>query len=51
MSNFSDLISQAKNMQEKMKKMQDTLKKIEVEGVSGGNAVKVIIKAEKVQVD
>ena len=46
MSNFSDLISQAKNMQEKMKKMQDTLKKIEVEGVSGGNAVKVIINGD-----
>ncbi len=46
MTNFSDLISQAKNMQEKMKKVQDTLKKIEVEGVSGGNAVKVIINGD-----
>ena len=37
MPDFNDLISQAKKMQEKMKETQDMLKKIEVEGISGGN--------------
>ena len=46
MSDFSDLISQAKKMQEKMKETQETLKKIEVEGISGGDAVKVIMNGE-----
>ena len=43
MENFMDLIAQAKKMQEKMKETQEALKKIEVEGVSGGNLVKVIL--------
>jgi len=43
MTDFADLITQAKKMQEKMKETQDALKKIEVEGISGGNAVKVIM--------
>ena len=46
MTDFSDLISQAKKMQEKMKETQENLKKIEVEGVSGGNAIKVIMNGE-----
>ena len=46
MPDFSDLISQAKKMQEKMKETQETLKKIEVEGISGGNAVKVIMNGD-----
>ena len=46
MADFTDLISQAKKMQEKMKETQDTLKKIEVEGVSGGNIVKVIMNGD-----
>ena len=46
MPDFTDLISQAKKMQEKMKETQTALKKIEVEGVSGGNAVKVIMNGE-----
>ena len=41
-----DLISQAKKMQEKMKETQEALKKIEVEGVSGGNAVKIIMNGD-----
>ena len=41
MSNFSDMLSKAKAMQEKMKQAQDKIKKIEVEGASGGNLVKV----------
>ena len=41
MTNFSDMLSKAKAMQEKMKEAQDQIKKIEVEGVSGGNLVKL----------
>ena len=33
MPDFSDLISQAKKMQEKMKETQEALKKIEAEGI------------------
>ena len=43
MNDFSDLLSQAKKMQDKMKETQETLKKIEVEVISGGNAFKVTI--------
>ena len=43
MADFTDLISQAKKMQEKMKETQEVLKKIEVEGISGADAVKVIM--------
>ena len=46
MTDFSDLISQAKKMQDKMKQTQEALKKIEVEGLSGGNAVKVIMNGD-----
>ena len=46
MPDFTDLISQAKKMQEKIKETQETLKKIEVEGISGGDAVKVIMNGE-----
>ena len=43
MTNFSDMLSKAKAMQEKMKEAQEKIKKIEVEGMSGGNLVKVIL--------
>ena len=46
MTDFTDLITQAKKMQEKMKETQESLKKIEVEGISGGDAVKVIMNGE-----
>ena len=46
MTDFNDLIGQAKKMQEKMKETQDALKKIEVEGVSGGDAVKIVMDGE-----
>jgi len=46
MTDFSDLVSQAKKMQEKMKEAQEALKKIEVEGISGGNAVRVIMNGD-----
>ena len=46
MNNISDMLSKAKAMQEKMKEAQDQIKKIEVEGVSGGNLVKVILSGD-----
>ena len=46
MTDFSDLVLQAKKMQEKMKETQETLKKIEVEGISGGNTVRVIMNGD-----
>jgi len=46
MPNFNDLISQAKKMQEKMKETQEVLKKIEVEGVSGGGTIKVTMNGD-----
>ena len=46
MPDFNDLISQAKKMQEKMKETQEALKKIEVEGVSGGSTVKVVMNGD-----
>ncbi len=46
MTNFSDMLSKAKVMQEKMKEAQEQIKKIEVEGVSGGNLVKVILTGD-----
>jgi len=46
MTDFTDIITQAKKMQEKMKETQEALKKIEVEGISGGDSVKVIMNGD-----
>ena len=46
MTNFADMLSKAKAMQDKMKEAQEQIKKIEVEGVSGGNLVKVVLTGD-----
>ena len=46
MNNFSDMLSKAKAMQDKMKEAQEQIKKIEVEGKAGGNLVKVILTGD-----
>ena len=46
MSNFTDMLSKAKVMQDKMKEAQEQIKKIEVEGEAGGNLVKVILTGD-----
>ena len=46
MTNFTDMLSKAKEMQKKMKNVQEAIKKIEVEGESGGNLVKVILTGD-----
>ena len=46
MTNFSDMLSKAKAMQDKMREAQEQIKKIEVEGVSGGDLVKVTLTGD-----
>ena len=46
MTDFSEMLSKAKAMQEKMKAAQDQIKKIEVEGKSGGDLVKVTLSGD-----
>ncbi len=46
MTNFSDMLSKAKVMQDKMKQAQEQIKKIEVEGKAGGDLVKVILSGD-----
>ena len=46
MNNFSDMLSKAKAMQNKMKEDQEKIKKIEAEGEAGGNLVKVILSGD-----
>ena len=48
MTNFSDMLSKAKAMQDKMQEVQKKIKEIEVEGVSGGDLVKVILSGDYV---
>ena len=46
MTNFADMLSKAKAMQDKMKEAQERIKKIEVEGEAGGNLVKIILTGD-----
>ena len=46
MTDFQKILDQAKNLQSKMKESQDNIKKIEVEGISGGGNVKIILNGE-----
>jgi hypothetical protein len=46
MTNFSDMLSKAKAMQDKMKEAQEQIKKLEVEGEAGGNLVKVVLTGD-----
>jgi len=46
LTNFNDMLQKAREMQEKMKQAQDQIKNIEVEGISGGNLVKVILTGD-----
>ena len=46
MTNFTDMWSKAKAMQNKMKEAQVQIKKLEVEGQAGGNLVKVILSGD-----
>ena len=46
MNNFTDMLSKAKAMQDKMIDAQEQIKKIEVEGIAGGNLVKVVLTGD-----
>ena len=46
MTNFTDMLSKAKDLQDKMKEAQEKIKNIEVEGNAGGNLVKVILSGD-----
>ena len=46
MKNFTDMLSKAKEMQEKMKQAQEAIKKIEIEGSAGGDLVKVVLTGD-----
>ena len=55
MTNISEIMKQAKAMQEKMAEVQKKVEETEVEGSSGGGAVKITINgkhiAKKVSID
>ena len=46
MTDFSKVLETAKNMQNKMKETQESLKKIEVEGISGGGSIKIYLNGD-----
>ena len=46
MTDFNDMLQKAKQMQQKMREAQNEIKNIQVEGVSGGNLVKVILSGD-----
>ena len=46
MTDFSKVLEQAKDMQNKMKETQDSIKKIQVEGMSGGGLIKVTLNGD-----
>ena len=46
MTDFNKILEKAKEIEKKMKESQENLKKIEVEGVSGGDAITVYLNGE-----
>ena len=46
MTDFSKILDKAKELETQMKKSQEKIKNIEVEGISGDNSVKVILNGE-----
>ena len=46
MTDFNKILEKAKEIEKKMKESQENLKKIEVDGVSGGDAVKITLNGD-----
>tara|TARA_B100001250_G_scaffold307469_1_gene269285 strand:- start:94 stop:423 length:330 start_codon:yes stop_codon:yes gene_type:complete len=46
MTDFNKILDKAKELEKKMKESQERIKKIEVIGVSGGDAVKITLNGE-----
>ena len=46
MTDFNKILEKAKEIEKKMKESQENLKKIEVNGMSGGDAVKITLNGD-----
>tara|TARA_B100001142_G_scaffold238297_1_gene236958 strand:- start:2562 stop:2879 length:318 start_codon:yes stop_codon:yes gene_type:complete len=46
MTDFSKILSQAKEIESKMKESQEKIKNITAEGISGANSVKVVLSGD-----
>ena len=46
MTDFNKILNKAKELEAKMKESQEKIKKIEVEGISGANSVKVTLNGD-----
>ena len=46
MTDFTKILDKAKELEAKMKKSQEKIKKIRAEGISGSNSVKIILDGE-----
>ena len=46
MTDFSNILNKAKELESKMKESQEKIKNIQVEGVSGSNSVKITLNGE-----
>ena len=46
MTDFTKILSRAKELETKIKESQENIKNIQVEGISGSNSVKVILNGE-----
>ena len=46
MTDFNKILEKAKEIEKKMKESQESLKKIEVNGVSGGDGVKITLNGD-----
>ena len=47
MPNFTDMLSKAQEMQKKMADIQSEINTMEVEGTSGGDMVKALVRGDK----
>ncbi len=46
MTDFNKILEKAKEIEKKMRESQESLKKIEVEGMSGGDAVQITLNGD-----
>ena len=46
MTDFTKILEKAKELEKKMKESQENLKKIEVNGVSGGDSITIFLNGE-----
>ena len=46
MKDFEKILNKAKELEASMKEKQEQIKKIEAEGISGGNKIKIILNGD-----